>query len=184
MRLVGNRWQCKEGERESSIRGTVQEEWMQGLPTAQEPFSPAARVSAPLCRIFPQLSSVRSCKLKHGEVTKKDPLFPRPEAARQHFPGWLQRGSCGQPPASRRPRAGLWKLCPSLVLLSPSFLLSAGSCWLMMAAGNGSNLTEVWMWEDIRAVVVSETQRVGEGLQTKEREKEHREHSYTKERLG
>lgn len=54
----------------------------------------------------------------------------------------------------------------------------------MMAAGNGCNLTEVWMWDDIRAVVVSETQRVGEGLQTKEREKEHREHSYTKERLG
>lgn len=105
---------------------------MQGLPTAQEPFSPAARVSAPLCRIFPQLSSVRSCKLKHGEVTKKDPLFPRPEAARQHFPGWLQRGSCGQPPASRRPRAGLWKLRPLLVLLSPSFLLSA-VCWELPA---------------------------------------------------
>ena len=55
----------------------------------------------------------------------------------------------------------------------------------MKAAGNRSNLTEVGMWEDIRAAVVSARGcRVGEGLQTKEREKKHKEHSYTKERLG
>lgn len=55
----------------------------------------------------------------------------------------------------------------------------------MKAAGNRNNLTEVGIQEDIRAVVVSARGcRLGEGFQTKEGEKEHQQHSYTKERLG
>lgn len=55
----------------------------------------------------------------------------------------------------------------------------------MKAAGNRNNLTEVGIQEDIRAVVVSARGcRLGEVFQTKEREKEHQQHSYTKERLG
>lgn len=76
-------------------------------------------------------------------------------------------------------------LCSSCSHPSSSSLHLAGSCQLMKAAGNRNNLTEVGIQEDIRAVVVSARGcRLGEGFQTKEGEKEHQQHSYTKERLG